>query len=168
MVLLDGPPGDPHGLGINWRAIPAGTFPYQVRQYPGPRNSLGQIKLELPNRFDVYLHDTPDKVLFGRAERHLSHGCVRVEKILPLASYAIATDLSAMRGITHAIEGGETTTTPLQKKLPVYFVYWTAVPEPEGGLTYSADVYGRDRRLIAAMRAKQIRIASIDPPCTKG
>jgi murein L,D-transpeptidase YcbB/YkuD len=168
MVLLDGPPGDPQGLRVNWRAIPAGTFPYQIRQYPGPRNPLGQIKLELPNRFDVYLHDTPDKALFERSERHLSHGCVRVEQILPLASYALAADLSAMQRITQLMESGETTTISLQKKLPVYFLYWTAISSPEGEIKYSPDVYGRDRRLIAAMRTKEIRIASINPPCTKG
>lgn len=168
MVLLDGPPGDPQGLSINWRAIPPGTFPYQIRQYPGPRNPLGRIKLELPNRFEVYLHDTPDKELFGRAERHRSHGCVRVEQILPLASYALAADLSAMERITQAIEKGETATIPLQKKLPVYFVYWTAAPGPEGRLVYSSDVYGRDYRLIRAMRAQQLRVAAIDPPCLKG
>jgi murein L,D-transpeptidase YcbB/YkuD len=168
MVLLNGPPGDPQGLSVNWRAIPAGTFPYQIRQSPGGQNQLGQIKLELPNRFDVYLHDTPNKALFGQAERHRSHGCVRVEQILPLASYALAADLSAMERITQAIKKGETATIPLEKKLPVYFVYWTAVPAPGGGLAYAPDVYGRDRRLIAAMRAQQIRVAAIDPPCLKG
>lgn len=168
MVLLDGPPDDPQGLHVNWRAIPAGTFPYQLRQYPGPRNPLGQIKLELPNRFDVYLHDTPDKALFKRTERHLSHGCVRVEQILPLASYALAADLSATQRITQLMESGETTTIPLQKKLPVYFLYWTAISSPEGEMKYAPDIYGRDRRLIAALRSKEFRIASIDLPCTKG
>jgi murein L,D-transpeptidase YcbB/YkuD len=168
MVLLDGPAGDPQGLKINWRAIPAGTFPYQIRQYPGPHNPLGQIKLELPNRFDVYLHDTPDKALFQRSNRHLSHGCVRVEQILPLASYALAADLSAVQRITEAIQVGQTTYMPLRKKLPVYFLYWTAAIGSGKELKYSPDVYGRDRRLIAAMRTKQLRIASIDPPCMKG
>jgi len=168
MVLLDGPPGDPQGLRINWRAVRAGTFPYQIRQYPGPRNPLGRIKLELPNKFDVYLHDTPDKAAFGRSVRQLSHGCVRVEQILPLASYALAADLSAIERITHAVDSGDTTYMPMQKKLPVYFLYWTAVPMPEGDVKYHPDAYGRDRRLIAAMRKRQLRIASIDPPCTRG
>jgi murein L,D-transpeptidase YcbB/YkuD len=168
MVLLNGPPGDPQGLNVNWRAIPAGTFPYQVRQYPGPHNPLGRIKLELPNRFDVYLHDTPNKASFGRSARQLSHGCVRVEQILPLASYALAADLSAMQRITKAIDSGDTSTISLQKKLPIYFLYWTAVLGSEGEVQYHPDVYGRDRRLIAALRSKQLRVASINPPCTKG
>lgn len=169
MVLLNGPPGDPQGLSIDWRAIPAGTFPYQIRQYPGPHNPLGQIKLELPNKFDVYLHDTPNKAAFGRTARQLSHGCVRVEQILPLASYALAADLSAMQRITQAIETGKTSTIALQKKLPIYFLYWTAVADSEGEVQYHPDVYGRDRRLIAALRGtRELRVASVDLPCMKG
>jgi len=122
----------------------------------------------LPNKFDVYLHDTPDKAAFGRSVRQLSHGCVRVEQILPLASYALAADLSAIERITYAVDSGDTTYMPVQKKLPVYFLYWTAVPMPLGDVKYHFDAYGRDRRLIAAMRKRQLRIASIDPPCTRG
>ena len=168
MVLLDGPKDDPQGLHIDWHAIPAGRFPYQIRQFPGPHNPLGQIKLELPNRFDVYLHDTPDKAAFERSRRQLSHGCVRVEQILPLASYAFAADLTAKQRIIEAIEHGETSYLPLQKKLPVYFLYWTAVPGPGAELTYYPDVYGRDQRLFAAMRRPEPRSAAIMPPCTKG
>ncbi|HTL17926.1 MAG TPA: L,D-transpeptidase family protein [Patescibacteria group bacterium] len=168
MVLLNGPPGDPHGLQINWKAVRMGTFPYQIRQYPGPRNPLGRIKLELPNKFQVYLHDTPDKALFNKSKRQLSHGCVRVEQIVPLASYMLTGDFSTTDKITKAIESGETITMPAQKKLPVYFLYWTAVPGSDGALKYVSDVYGRDRRLIAAMHSKQLRIASIDAPCLKG
>jgi len=168
MVLLDGPKDDPQGLHINWRAIPAGHFPYQVRQFPGPRNPLGQIKLELPNRFNVYLHDTPDKAAFGRSRRQLSHGCVRVEQILPLATYALAADPIAKLQIAQAMESGKTSYLPLSKKLPVYFLYWTAVPGADSGPAFYPDVYGRDRRLIAAMRPAQLRIAAVTPPCTKG
>lgn len=168
MVLLNGPAGDPQGLHVNWRGIPAGSFPYQIRQYPGLHNPLGQIKLELPNRFDVYLHDTPGKADFRKNARHLSHGCVRVEKILPLASYALGGDIGAMLAVTQAMEGDDTAYLPLHKKLPVYFLYWTAVPASDGGLQYFEDVYGRDRRLIAAQRSQALRLASWAQPCTKG
>lgn len=168
MILLNGPPGDPHGLHVNWRAIPKGTFPYEIRQMPGPRNPLGQIKLELPNRFDVYLHDTPGKTAFSRGVRALSHGCVRVEQILPLASYALKADLSAEGLIHQAIETGGTSYVPLERKLPVYFLYWTAFPDTEGKLQFRPDIYGRDRRLIAAMHAGNLRIAGNDPSCPKG
>ncbi|HEY8254992.1 MAG TPA: L,D-transpeptidase family protein [Rhizomicrobium sp.] len=167
MVLLDGPPGDPHGLHVNWRAIPAGTFPYRVRQAAGPRNPLGQVKLELPNRFDVYLHDTPGKAAFNRTGRAVSHGCIRVEQILPLASYALSADQSSLELIRDAIGQGETRLLPLSRKLPIYVLYWTAVPEPEGGVRFVRDLYGRDQRMIAVMRQQSLRVAAVEPGCRR-
>lgn len=168
MILLNGPAGDPQGLRVNWRAIPAGTFPYTIRQVPGHRNPLGQIKLELPNRFDVYLHDTPGKSAFARPMRALSHGCVRVEQILPLASYALNADLGVAEHVKQAIGTGETRYLPLHKKLPVYFLYWTAIPDAQGKIQFRSDIYGRDGRLIAAMHAPGLRIAGNSQPCLKG
>lgn len=168
MILLDGPAGDPHGLHMNWRAVRAGTFPYQIRQYPGPRNPLGRVKIELPNRFDVYLHDTPGKAAFAKANRALSHGCVRVEQILPLASYALSGDLETVEKITQAIDAGETQYLPLSRRLPVYFLYWTAFAGPDGAVRVRPDIYGRDRRLIAAMRTRPLQIAANFAACAKG
>lgn len=167
MVLLDGPAGDPHGLSVDWRAVPAGHFPYRVRQLPGAHNALGLVKLELPNRFDVYLHDTPSRSLFGRANRALSHGCVRVEQILPLASYALAADGSAMTRIQNAIGTGQTSYLPLARHLPVYFLYWTALAGEQGPVLLP-DIYGRDARMIAAMHRRDERIAARDTGCAKG
>lgn len=150
MFLLDGPPGDPQGLHVNWRAIPAGHFPYRLRQHPGPKNSLGRIKLELPNQFDVYLHDTPGRAAFNAAHRDVSHGCVRVEQILPLASYVLAGDLSAVAKISDAVNGGETGYLPLTRKMPVYFLYWTAFVDAGGTLQFRPDIYGRDQRMTRA------------------
>ena len=167
MVLLNGPPGDPQGLHVNWRAIPAGTFPYQVQQASGTGNPLGQIKLELPNRFDVYLHDTPGKASFNRTGRALSHGCIRVEQILPLASYAMSADQSSVALIRDAIGQGETRFLPLSRKVPVYVLYWTAVPGPEGGVRFVRDLYGRDQRMIAAMRQQAVRVVGVEPGCRR-
>ena len=150
MILLDGPPGDPQGLHINWRAIPAGHFPYKLRQNPGAKNALGRIKIELPNRFDVYLHDTPGQAAFNAPHRDLSHGCVRVEKILPLASYVLAGNMDAAGKIGDAVTGGGTGYLPLARKLPVYFLYWTAFVDDAGALQFRPDIYGRDRRMIDA------------------
>jgi murein L,D-transpeptidase YcbB/YkuD len=166
MFLLDGPPGDPQGLHVNWRAIPAGHFPYRLRQHPGPKNSLGRIKLELPNQFDVYLHDTPGRAAFNAAHRDVSHGCVRVEQILPLASYALAGDLSAVAKISDAVNGGETGYLPLARKLPVYFLYWTAFVDAGGTLQFRPDIYGRDQRMI---RAGQSEMLAANPvKCSRG
>ncbi len=169
MILLDGPPGDPHGLGINWRALK--SFPYHVRQLPGPKNALGQIKLELPNRFDVYLHDTPGKSAFNLDERHLSHGCVRVQQILPLASFALSGDTNAMiDDLTAAIANPTTQHLPMKTPLPIYLLYWTAFADAEGAIEFRPDIYGRDQRLIAALadHAASQRVTSAVSECQVG
>ena len=167
MVLLNGPAGDPYGLNVRWRDIPTGSFPYLIQQHPGAGNALGTIKLELPNRFDVYLHDTPAKSAFARASRDISHGCVRVERILPLASYVLNEDLQAMMTIANAVSAGETKYFPLRHRLPVYFLYWTAFAAPDGTLQFRPDIYGRDRRMLAQL-LHPLRMASEFPDCTRG
>jgi murein L,D-transpeptidase YcbB/YkuD len=168
MVLLDGPAGDPEGLHINWRAIPAGSFPYRVQQRPGPKNALGQVKLELPNKFDVYLHDTPGKAAFNAPQRDLSHGCVRVEQILPLASFALSASPDVIGIIQDGIGTGQTSYLPLKKKLPVYFLYWTAFAGADGAMQFRPDIYGRDQRLIAAINADPSRLAAGETaPCRR-
>lgn len=167
MVLVDGPAGDPHGLAIDWRAIPAGRFPYRVQQQPGPDNALGRIKLELPNRFDVYLHDTPAKTAFAAKNRALSHGCVRVEQIMPLATYALAQPQAAAK-IEALLRTTETRRLSLRKTLPVYFLYWTASVDAQGALQFAPDIYGRDSRLIAAMKQVPLRVAANLASCARG
>ena len=166
MFLVNGPPDDPQGLRIDWRAVHAGSFPYQIRQYPGPKNPLGRVKLELPNQFDVYLHDTPGKTAFNAASRAVSHGCVRVEQIMPLASYTLAADLSAIEKIQDAIGTGQTSYIPMKKTIPVYFLYWTAFADADGTVEFRRDLYGRDQRLIAAAAIRGAQMAAI-PGCRK-
>lgn len=124
-----------------------------IQQRPGGKNALGRIKLDLPNRFDVYLHDTPSKKLFGRHERDLSHGCVRVEKILPLASYALTGDDSSVSSLTSAVASGKTKYFPLSEPLPIYIAYWTVFVDADGSVEFRPDLYDRDQRLMAALES---------------
>ncbi len=160
MVLANGPADDPQGLHIDWHAVSAARFPYRIRQKPGPQNALGRVKIELPNRFAVYLHDTPAKSAFDRPERDVSHGCVRVEQILPLASYVLGNAQAAKR-IAAALQDGETRYFPAAKTLPVYFLYWTAFAGEDGVLQFRPDIYGRDARLIAAIKARAVQVAAL-------
>ena len=75
IVVLERRESDPFGLAIDWASIPADRFPFRLQQQPGLDNPLGRIKLDIPNRFDVYLHDTPTRALFARPVRTASHGC---------------------------------------------------------------------------------------------
>lgn len=116
------------------------------RQRPGPANSLGQIRLVMPNPFSVYLHDTPGKALFQRETRAFSHGCVRVGDALGLA----ATLLGGVRTrseIDAIVATRKTTTVDLPASLPVYVAYFTASTDPAGALVIKPDLYGRDARV---------------------
>lgn len=77
---------------IDWKAVAAGTTKVYVRQRPGPANSLGQFKFDLPNGDGIYLHDTPKKELFAQDARNLSHGCVRLEDAQKLARWLLGKD----------------------------------------------------------------------------
>ena len=90
IVIRDRRETDPFGRAIDWRSVPADACPFQLQQQPGPKNLLGRIKFDTPNRFDVYLHDTPIRSLFERMARTASHGCVRVEQARQLAAYLLA------------------------------------------------------------------------------
>jgi murein L,D-transpeptidase YcbB/YkuD len=124
-----------------------------LRQLPGAHNALGKILFEMSNSFDVYLHDTPGAKLFDKSDRHLSHGCMRVEQMQALASYVLAGDVESSLGdVRSAIDNGETQTLTLTDPLPVYVLYWTAVPNVNGSVTFHRDVYGWDAALLAALR----------------
>ena len=152
MILLNGPADDPSGVQINWLQISADRFPYQIQQRPGDKNALGKLKLELPNRFSVFLHDTPGRAAFERDQRALSHGCIRVQQILPLAALAIGGDTGvAQANISALIAAGTSAQISLHDPLPVYVLYWTAIPEEDGSVGFRRDLYGRDRRLSAAL-----------------
>lgn len=152
MVVMDGPPGDPIGRTIKWRKIVADDFPYAIRQLPGPGTALGALMLDSPNDFDVYLHDTPNKGLFSRDDREISNGCVRVQKIFPLASLALSGDTAqGLAALTAARKTGATQRLALDRPLPVYFLYWTALAGDDGTVGFRPDLYGRDARLVAAL-----------------
>ena len=114
----------------------------RYRQRPGPSNALGQMKLVMPNRFSVYLHDTPSKSLFSQSVRAYSHGCIRVGDALGLAT----TLLNWTRAETDAfVASGKTETVPLSTPVPVYITYFTAEPNENGDVRYFKDIYHRDR-----------------------
>ncbi len=127
----------------------------RLRQLPGPKNALGFLKIEMPNHFDAYLHDTPTRQLFARDERHLSHGCMRVEKIRELASFVLSADPGEDIDLLETkIAAGQTEHIPLDRPLPVYVLYWTAIADQDGAVGFRPDIYGRDQRLLAALAAQ--------------
>lgn len=127
----------------------------QIVQAPGPKNSLGRIKFELHSAFDVYLHDTPARSLFNKADRDArarSHGCVRLEKPLDLAEKLLKANVNWPRErIEAAIEEGATQRVQMATDIPVVIAYWTAFADEDGAAEFREDIYGRDARLAAAL-----------------
>ena len=131
----------PHS--IDWGKISKKNFPYRLRQEPGPKNPLGQIKFMFPNRFQVYLHDTPSRTLFAKPERAFSHGCVRVEKPTELAEYVLRGTLTRER-LLASIGQRTSRTIMLTEPVPIYFVYRTVWVKDDGTVQFQPDIYGYD------------------------
>ena len=120
-----------------------------VTQNPGPGNALGQMKIDMPNPYAIFLHDTPSKALFDRKVRAFSHGCIRTHRALDFAGTLLADvpGWGAAR-IAQVVKTRETTKVPLARQIPLHVVYFTALPGPEGKVLIHPDIYGRDAPVI--------------------
>lgn len=133
---------DPHS--VNWWA-PQGQK-YAFRQDPGPFNALGLIRLDIPNRHIVYMHDTPLKKLFGYYLRPYSAGCVRVEQVQALAGWLLSNEPGWGTGaVERALQAGQQQTVKLSRPVPVHFVYVTAWTTPDGQAQFRMDIYDKDK-----------------------
>jgi murein L,D-transpeptidase YcbB/YkuD len=121
----------------------------RIRQRPGPDNSLGLVKFIFPNRFHVYLHDTPAKQLFGRARRDFSHGCIRVAKPVELAEFVLNRQEEWTReAIVAAMQSGrDNRHVRVEKPVDVYVLYSTVIVSADGEVRFVADLYGHDTEL---------------------
>jgi len=126
----------------------------RLRQRPGPKNALGGVKFGLPNAMDIYLHATPASQLFERARRDFSHGCIRVGEPAALAQFVLRGRREwTPAQIEAAMTSGVNRTVPLEAPIPVIVFYTTAIVDAEGRARFLDDIYGHDRRLLAALRA---------------
>ena len=137
---------------VDWQALGPKQFPYRLRQAPGPLNALGRIKFMFPNKFNVYLHDTPSRELFRRPERAASSGCIRVEKPVELAAVLLAgsTD-GTVEALERLLAREQNFTVPIRETWPVHLQYWTAAIDESGRLGFRTDIYDRDRALAEAL-----------------
>lgn len=122
-----------------------------VVQQPGKNNSLGLMKLDMPNEHAIFLHDTPSRHLFDQDNRALSHGCIRTERAQELAITMALLGKGAAKDEAVAISvSGKYTKVPLQKTFPVYITYFTMGRSIDGELTTFNDIYGRDAPVLAS------------------
>jgi murein L,D-transpeptidase YcbB/YkuD len=123
----------------------------RIRQKPGEENSLGLVKFLFPNDFNIYLHDTPHRELFGKDVRAFSHGCIRVEKPNELAQWVLGWDTNrvqqAMTGTQDNVE------VKVPQRVPVYITYFTVYTQ-DGQLRFGNDLYDRDAKLVQALTAE--------------
>ena len=139
---------------IDWTSVRADSFPYRFRQEPGRLNALGRIKFMFPNQYDVYLHDTPSRSLFERAQRDFSHGCIRVEKPMDLATYLMRKNSKWGReAIETALDEGTERTIYLPKPMPIHLLYWTAWADGDGTIQFRTDINALDKSLANALQA---------------
>jgi murein L,D-transpeptidase YcbB/YkuD len=137
---------------IDFSSFTARTFPYQIRQDPGPWNALGQVKFIFPNPHFVFLHDTPSRALFERRDRTFSSGCIRTENPLELAELLFDDPGRWNReSIREVLDGKEPRTVFLQEPIPVLLLYWTVIVSKEGQVLFLRDVYERDGRILKAL-----------------
>jgi murein L,D-transpeptidase YcbB/YkuD len=148
MVVLD-PSGDEvNPAEVDWNAR---AFPYMLRQQPGPDNALGRVKFMFPNPHHVYMHDTPARELFDRADRTFSSGCIRLENPMDLVELLLRESGQWDRAaIDRAVAGGRQRTVNLSRPLTVLLIYGTVVPE-DGEIYFLQDVYNRDAHLLEAL-----------------
>jgi murein L,D-transpeptidase YcbB/YkuD len=154
---------------VDWESVGAGRFPYIVRQRPGPWNVLGMVKFIFPNPHFVFLHDTPSRELFKRADRAFSSGCVRVEDPFVFAELLFdepeTWNQSAFQQI---LDSSQIRTVHLKKPVPVFLMYLTAEVDGEGGIRFFEDIYGRDQSLLDALDAPPEYGAFDAPSITPG
>ncbi len=136
---------------IDWSQFSEKHFPYLLVQRPGPNNSLGRIKFQIPNKFGIYLHDTPYRHLFSRDTRALSHGCIRLEKPEQLAATLLGKDLNptpeSAKKVVNLIDAKATVQQDLVETIPVYIVYMTTWVDQDGVLQFRNDIYDRDKMI---------------------
>lgn len=139
---------------VDWSTVTGPEFNrrFRLRQEPGPSNALGDVKFMFPNRWNVYLHDTPSRELFARDERSFSSGCIRVEQPLELAAHLLRGDPSwTPERIRSVVEAGVERSVTLAEPVPVHILYLTAFVDEEGLVNFRSDIYGRDVPVASAL-----------------
>ena len=119
---------------VNFRAYSARSFPFALKQPPSDRNALGLVKFMFPNKYNIYLHDTPQKHLFREVRRDFSHGCIRLAEPFEFA-YALLAPQEAdpQRRFHRALDSGRETRIDLDRPVPVHLIYRTAVTRRRAG-----------------------------------
>jgi murein L,D-transpeptidase YcbB/YkuD len=142
---------------VNWRAVNPERFPFFIRQDAGDANALGRIKFNMPNNDDIFLHDTPERHLFRRADRAYSSGCIRLERPMDLLMLLLeGTEGWNRERVDRTLASRQTITAALRRQLPIRLHYDTVLVE-NGRVRSRPDLYGLDDAYVRAMEARSPR-----------
>ena len=147
---------------VNFNQFNASTFPYSMRQPPSRSNALGLVKFMFPNQYNIYLHDTPAKSLFGRETRAFSHGCIRLNDPFDFAYALLAKQTANPEDFFQSrLSTGRESHVNLDDPVPVHIVYRTAFTQADGRMQYRRDVYGRDARIWDALSSEGVAVRAV-------
>ena len=147
---------------INFSQYNARNFPYALKQPPSNRNALGLVKFMFPNKYNIYLHDTPSKDLFNRETRDFSHGCIRLQQPFEFAYQLLSEQEADPKGFFHSVlNTGRETRVKLLNPIPVHIIYRTAFTTAYGQPQYRRDVYGRDALIWDALEKAGVRLPGL-------
>lgn len=148
--------------GLDFTQFDESTFPFDLKQPPSRRNALGLVKFMFPNRHNIYLHDTPQKQLFGREARAFSHGCIRLNDPFDFAYELLSKQVRNPEAyFKERLATGRETVVPLEKQVPVHLVYRTAVTQPKGKINFRRDIYGRDAKIWKALKNAGVSLRAL-------
>ncbi|MEL6509107.1 MAG: L,D-transpeptidase family protein [Pseudomonadota bacterium] len=147
---------------VNFAAYSARTFPYNMRQPPSRGNALGLVKFMFPNKYNIYLHDTPAKDLFSREVRAYSHGCIRLNDPFDFAYALLAKEVSDPKGFFQSkLNTGQESYVNLKKPVPVHIIYRTAFTTAKGHTQFRRDIYGRDAKIWDALAREGVVLGAV-------
>ena len=147
---------------VDFSQFSARSFPFAMRQPPSSRNALGLVKFMFPNKYNIYLHDTPQKSLFGREVRAFSHGCIRLQKPFEFAYALLARQSDTPKQYFHQVlNSGKETKVTLETKVPVHMIYRTAFVSEDGRAEFRRDIYGRDAKIWSAMERAGVALPGV-------
>jgi L,D-transpeptidase YcbB len=136
---------------LPWSTYTHRNFPYQIRQDPGIYNSLGLIKFQFQNQYQVFLHDTNARYLFSQTNRALSSGCIRIEHPFVLATWLLSETKWTQEKLNKEVSSGKTRTIIFSEQIPIHILYFTAFVEHDDILNFREDIYDLDKAVLLSL-----------------
>jgi murein L,D-transpeptidase YcbB/YkuD len=147
----------------NFAGYTARNFPYSMRQPPSQSNALGLVKFMFPNKYNIYLHDTPSKNLFSREVRAYSHGCIRLNDPFDFAYALLARQEADPKAFFQAqLRTGRELRVNLEEPVPIHIIYRTAFTDAYGNLNFRRDIYGRDALIWEALQKAGVELERVE------